>query len=86
MGSCVIECTEETFAVSITEISMSGCRLLGNCSNLRTGDNTKVTIGNLGPLEAVVRWANDEAAGVEFVDRLEEAVAAHFAVYCRTAA
>ena len=82
----MIEGIQDTIAVSITEISASGCRLLGNCSNVKTGDRIKVIVGNLGPLDATVRWANGEAAGAEYLERLEQAVVSHFAAYCRSAA
>ena len=58
----------------------------GSLLHLNIGDTIKITVGNIGPLDATIRWTAADAAGVEFKARLEQGVVAYFATYCRTAA
>jgi PilZ domain len=72
--------------ISITEISVKGCRLQGSLRDFRIGDAVVVSIAGLGPLEATVRWSSADNAGVEFQDRLEQAAVTYLTAFCRTAA
>lgn len=72
--------------IAITEISTNGCRVRGNFAAYGPGDELQVVVGNIGPLNAVIRWTTADAAGVEFRDRLDHAVVAYFAAFCQTAA
>ena len=83
-GSCLIGDHQDQIA--IIEISTNGCRVRGNFANRAPGDPLQLFVGNIGPLDATIRWTKADMAGVEFRDRLDLALVAYFAAFCRTAA
>lgn len=83
-GSCLIDGRQDQIAV--TEISTIGCRVQGDFAAFGLGDTLQIFVGNIGPLDGTLRWTTSESAGVEFRDRLDQAVVAYFAAFCRTAA
>jgi hypothetical protein len=83
-GACLIDGHQDQIA--IIEISANGCRVHGNFANCGPGDTLQLFVGNIGPLDATIRWAKANMAGVEFKDRLDQAIVAYFAAFCRTAA
>lgn len=83
-ATCLLKARQ--FTVAITEISANGCRLQGDLGFAIIGDQLTLNVGSIGPLDATVRWATVDAAGVEFRERLEQGVVAYFTAFCRPAA
>ncbi len=83
-GACLIEGHQGQIA--ITEISSKGCRVQGNFAKFEPGGKLRLFIGNIGPLDATIRWTAADMAGAEFTERLDQAIVAYFAAFCRSAA
>ncbi len=71
--------------VYISQISANGCRLGNPYNELAAGEAVQISLGPIGPLEATVKWANGDHAGVEFHAALHPAILTCFAGYCRVA-
>lgn len=71
--------------VYISQISANGCRLGNPYKELRAGEPVQVSLGPVGPLDATVKWANGDHAGVEFHAAIHPAILTYFAGYCRVA-
>lgn len=56
-----------TTTVRIAEISLHGCRVSGDHSDLRAGMFVSIALGDETPLEAIVRWVRESDAGMEFL-------------------
>ena len=52
--------------VSVLDISEGGCRFFDKFGRLIPGARITVRIGAIGPIEATVRWCEDQIVGVEF--------------------
>lgn len=52
--------------VSVLDISEGGCRFFDKFGRLIPGARITVRIGAIGPIEATVRWCEDQVVGVEF--------------------
>ena len=53
-------------SVSVLDISEGGCRFFDKFGRLIPGARITVRIGAIGPIEATVRWCEDQVVGVEF--------------------
>jgi len=83
-GACLIDGHQGQIA--ITEISSQGCRIQGDFANFGPGDKLRLFIGNIGPLDATIRWTAGNMAGAEFTERLDQAIVTYVAAFCRSAA
>lgn len=63
--------------VAIGDLSAHGCRFYDRFSNLSVGDYISIRIGNIGPIDAQVRWTRQFYAGVQFKSPLHPSVLAH---------
>ena len=63
--------------VYFSQLSANGCRL-GTCA-LKEGQRIELHLGPIGPLGATVRWAGNNAVGVQFEVPLDAAVVSYFA-------
>lgn len=57
----------ESAQVLLCEISMHGCRVKCDEAWLRTGAFVSIALEDEPPLQAIVRWNRDGAAGMEFL-------------------
>jgi len=63
--------------VIVSDISTKGCKFYDRFSNLKPDCRITIRIGNIGPLDAVVRWRVGQLIGVEFDDALHPSVFDH---------
>ena len=66
----------ETQGVALADVSEHGCAIRGEAGWLRTGGFVAIRLGDEPPLQGIVRWIRDGAAGMEFLrpippDRVE---------------
>ncbi|WP_295638949.1 PilZ domain-containing protein [Novosphingobium sp.] len=57
--------------VTIADLSRHGCCLDGDCKALRPGQFISIKIGKIERLAAIVRWVDEDRAGVEFTRALQ---------------
>ncbi|MDT0574951.1 PilZ domain-containing protein [Croceicoccus sp. F390] len=61
--------------VTLADLTTNGCRLLAVPRLMRREEVVTLRIGNVGPIEATVRWVHQgNAAGLEFTKPLHPAV------------
>ena len=63
--------------VRVSNLSRSGCRLHQNYSALNVGKHLTIRLGEIGPIDSVVRWKDGLAIGLEFVTPLHPAMMDH---------
>lgn len=63
--------------VRVSNLSRSGCLLHQNYSVLRPGKMLTIRLGEIGPIEAVVRWQDGLKIGLEFLTPLHQAMMDH---------
>lgn len=63
--------------VIVSDISANGCKFYDRFSNLKVDCRITIRIGNIGPLDAVVRWRVGQLIGVKFDDALHPSVFDH---------
>ncbi|MCW3835791.1 PilZ domain-containing protein [Sphingomonas canadensis] len=61
--------------VRLLDLTPGGCRV--NNPGYRVGETLWISIGNLTPIEAQVRWSSAHSAGLQFRSPLYPAVADH---------
>ena len=64
-------------AVLLVELSQTGCQIRTNGTPLATGRRIVIRPELLPALPAVVKWAVNDAAGMEFMEPLHEAILRH---------
>ena len=57
----------ERRAIAICDVSPHGCSIRGEALALRAGRFVGIELGADAPIQALVRWVNDEEAGLEFL-------------------
>lgn len=62
------------FGVELGDISQGGCSIVGSSESFTAGEEIRLNIPNLKPIDAEVRWLQDEKVGVEFRAALKERV------------
>ena len=50
----------------ITDLSENGCACTVGTVWMQSSDHASLRIGDLGPIDATIRWVNDRQAGIEF--------------------
>ena len=50
----------------ITDLSENGCACRVNSMWLKSSAHASLRIGDLGPIDATIRWVNDRQVGIEF--------------------
>ncbi len=63
--------------VVVADISTMGCKFYDRFSNLKRESRITIRIGNIGPLDATVRWRAGQLIGVRFDDALHPSVFDH---------
>lgn len=63
--------------VIVSDISTKGCKFYDRFSNLKPGSRITIRLGNIGPLDAIVRWRTGQLIGVQFDDALHPSVFDH---------
>ena len=63
--------------VTITDLSIRGCRFYDRFGRLPVGSFLTVKIGPVGPIESYVRWCEDHITGIEFANPLHPSVLDH---------
>lgn len=63
--------------VIVSDLSTMGCKFYDRYSNLQTGTRMSLRIGNIGPIDAVVRWRAGQIIGVRFDEALHPSVFEH---------
>jgi len=76
---------EPALLVFISQISSNGCRFSASGLRLKAGQPVRLDIGQIGPLEAITRWVDDDCAGVELAVALDPAVLAFYGAFNRLA-
>jgi len=72
------------FETSVIDISASGCRLRDGIEGLRPGSGLSISIGNMAPVSAQVRWQYRSTCGISFTRPLHGAIVDHLqAVHAR---
>ena len=61
----------------IKDISETGCRFFDRYSSLAIGSTVSFRVGNIGPIEAEVRWRERSIVGVRFTQPLYPGVLDH---------
>lgn len=64
------------FPVELGDISQGGCSIVGSSESFVQGEAVRLSIANLKPIEARVRWLLDDKVGVEFHTALKGRVIA----------
>ncbi|WP_226700014.1 PilZ domain-containing protein [Qipengyuania gaetbuli] len=65
----------------IKDVSEYGCRFFDKFSVLRVGTEVLLKLGNIGPLDAHVRWREGNIVGAEFVTPLHPSVLGHISEF-----
>jgi hypothetical protein len=65
--------------VVVLDLSTHGCKFFDRFSNLNHNSALTVRIGNIGPLDARVRWIESQTVGVRFDTPLHASVLEHMA-------
>ena len=63
--------------VIVSDISTMGCKFYDRFSSLKKDSRITIRIGNIGPLDALVRWQAGQLIGVRFDDALHPSVFDH---------
>lgn len=63
--------------VQVYDLSISGCRMHQNFSALDVGKILTIRLGDVGPIESVVRWKEGLNVGIEFLVPLHPSVFDH---------
>ena len=50
----------------ITDLSENGCACTVGTVWMQSSDHASLRIGDLGPIDATIRWVNDRQVGIEF--------------------
>ena len=50
----------------ITDLSENGCAFTVGTVWMQNSDHASLRIGDLGPIDATIRWVNDRQVGIEF--------------------
>lgn len=58
------------FPVELGDISQGGCSIVGSSGAFIPGERLRLNVAHLKPIEAQVRWLNDEKVGLEFIEAL----------------
>jgi hypothetical protein len=53
--------------IRLSDISTHGCCVCGAVEGLRNGSFISLRLGQEAPLQGIVRWVRDAAAGIEFL-------------------
>jgi len=69
--------TGRAHIVQVYDLSPSGCRLHQNFSVLESGKLLTIRLGDVGPIESVVRWKEGLNVGLEFLVPLHPSVFDH---------
>lgn len=56
----------EPFSVGVLDLDIHGCRVRGFTAAVTKTDRVEVTVGEVGPVRARVRWAKRGSAGLKF--------------------
>ncbi len=63
--------------VVVQDISTTGCKFYDRFSNLQTGNYLSIRVGNIGPIDAAVRWKEGTIVGVRFDSPMHASVLEH---------
>jgi hypothetical protein len=63
--------------VIVSDLSTRGCKFYDRFSGLKPETRISLRIGNIGPIDAVVRWRSGQIIGVRFDDALHPSVFEH---------
>ena len=63
--------------VRVSNLSRSGCLLHQNYSALSPGKMLTIRLGEIGPIDSVVRWKDGLNVGLEFITPLHQAMMDH---------
>ena len=63
--------------VIVSDLSTMGCKFYDRFSNLKPDIRVSLRIGNIGPIDAVVRWRAGQIIGLRFDDALHPSVFDH---------
>lgn len=63
--------------VRVSNLSRSGCMLHQNYSALSVGRMLTIRLGEIGPIDSVVRWKDGLNVGLEFITPLHPAMMDH---------
>lgn len=63
--------------VSVTDLSVHGCRMFDRFCNLDLGKRLTIRIGSIGPIDAEVKWRNSATLGLRFLTPLHPSVLEH---------
>lgn len=66
--------TGRAYIVRVSDLSRSGCMLHQNYSVLKPGKMITIRLGEIGPIEAMVRWQDGLALGLRFLYPLHPAM------------
>lgn len=67
--------------VSLTNISVSGCRITSRDPLLAVGDAVLIRTSALSGASGIVRWCYECEAGIEFSSLLDDRLLAHLATF-----
>ena len=65
------------FNVAIKDLSEYGCQFCDLVGRIDTGDDITIRIGDIGPIDARVKWVAKREIGVEFDQPLYPSVLEH---------
>ena len=65
------------FNIAIQNLSEHGCQFADLVGRIDVGDDITIRIGEIGPLEACVKWVVNREIGVEFDQPLYPSVLEH---------
>lgn len=71
-SAMVVSNQTELQPLTIADLSRHGCRLEGDCTALRPGQFITIKIDTFDRLAAIVRWADEGRAGMEFTRALPQ--------------
>ena len=65
------------FDIAIRDLSEYGCQFADLVGRVQQGDEITIRVGEIGPIEAQVKWVARRQVGVEFIQPLHYSVLEH---------
>ena len=63
----IVSANGDNMRIRLSDISTHGCCVCGSVEGLRNGSFISLRLGQEAPLQGIVRWVRDQAAGIEFL-------------------